>query len=123
MASDWDDFILDFVDALGREEFTTRDFRRNLGVFMERFPDNTTPEESIRRRLQHLRDRGMIEFVDNKGTYRRVRADGAAGAMGVHAPTAEPRRRSVGRSSTRADAVCPQCFTTLAANGACGNCD
>lgn len=36
-------------------------------------PRNATVESSIRRSLQELRDSGDLDFVDNDGTYRRLR--------------------------------------------------
>lgn len=42
---------------------------QSLDVFQEEYPDAETPEQTMSRVLQELRDRGEIEFVD-RGTYR-----------------------------------------------------
>jgi len=37
------------------------------------YPHNATIESTVRRVLQELRDSEELRFVDNSGTYRRVR--------------------------------------------------
>ena len=32
-----------------------------------------TPDATLRRELQQLRDRGVVQFVDDQGTYRLIR--------------------------------------------------
>jgi DNA-binding IclR family transcriptional regulator len=41
---------------------------RDMGVFARR-PEARTPEATMRRVLQELRDEGYIKFVDNDGIY------------------------------------------------------
>jgi hypothetical protein len=45
-------------------------FEREL---KEAHPNNNNVREKIRQTLQHLRDQGLIEFVDDDGTYRRTK--------------------------------------------------
>jgi len=37
------------------------------------FPANSTVRDSLRKVLQQLRDEGLIAFIDDDGTYRRLR--------------------------------------------------
>ena len=41
--------------------------------FSARYPENNTVRDSLRRNLQELRDDGMLEFIDDRGLYRRAR--------------------------------------------------
>jgi hypothetical protein len=38
------------------------------------YPDNANVPDKLRQAMQHLRDDGFVEFVDDKGTYRRSSA-------------------------------------------------
>lgn len=48
------------------------DFKELLGSI---HPQNNNVEEKIRQQLQLLRDRGFIEFIDNRGHYRKTNID------------------------------------------------
>jgi len=41
--------------------------------FSDLHPENTFVRDKLRQTLQNLRDSGVIEFVDDRGTYRRMK--------------------------------------------------
>jgi hypothetical protein len=41
--------------------------------FRPLYPQNCTRKASLQRTMQLLRDRGIVEFVDNNGTYKRLK--------------------------------------------------
>lgn len=56
-------------------DFTRKEFQENyLGELAEMFPDNSTPDMSIDRTTQALRDDGVVEFV-SAGQYRWLEYD------------------------------------------------
>jgi SAD/SRA domain/Dam-replacing HTH domain len=57
--------------------FTLSDVYAYEGELAANHPANENVRDKIRQTLQHLRDAGLIEFVDDRGTYRRV-----AGVLG-----------------------------------------
>ena len=73
------DHVLAIIRTLPRD-FSLRDVYRHARELQRRFPDNTEIEAAIRAALQTLRDAGLVEFLDNRGHYRRL-------------PAAEPPRR------------------------------
>jgi len=55
-------------------DFTLSDlYRRSEKRLQELFPANSTVRDSLRKVLQQLRDEGLIAFIDDDGTYRRLR--------------------------------------------------
>jgi hypothetical protein len=54
------------------EEFLLADVYRHLAVIRQKRPHVKELEASARAALQTLRDAGYIEFLDNRGQYRRV---------------------------------------------------
>jgi type II restriction enzyme len=71
----WDSEVLQRVCARWKVGDT---FRQDEVYFMEselssRFPRNTHVKDKIRQVLQHLRDQGYLRFVDDRGTYLRLR--------------------------------------------------
>ncbi|MCH9695193.1 MAG: hypothetical protein K0U72_11855 [Gammaproteobacteria bacterium] len=54
------------------EEFSLPDVYRHLDPVRERRPHVKELEASARAALQTLRDAGYIEFMDNRGQYRRL---------------------------------------------------
>jgi hypothetical protein len=53
------------------EEFTLEDvYARCEQELRQLHPDNSHIRDKIRQLLQHLRDSGQLDFVDNSGTYR-----------------------------------------------------
>ena len=53
------------------EHFTLDEIYEYQGHFSELYPDNRHVEDKLRQTLQHLRDDGIIEFVD-RGIYKRL---------------------------------------------------
>ena len=58
--------VFDDIEQIGLEIFTTQDIYQFKGQFTGKTPENT-----IRRNLQELRDIGLLEFVD-KGVYKKL---------------------------------------------------
>ena len=58
----------------GSAAFTRQDLiDAELGrIVSETGSQGATPEMTLSRELQQLRDRGVIEFVDDRGSYRLV---------------------------------------------------
>lgn len=46
-----------------------------LPVFEEAYPNAETPAQTFSRVMQELRDRGEVDFVDGRGTYRLLALD------------------------------------------------
>lgn len=66
--------VLNCVNTVD-EIFSLKDiyaFKELLGSI---HPQNNNVEEKIRQQLQLLRDRGFIEFIDNRGHYRKTNID------------------------------------------------
>jgi len=53
--------------------FTLKEIYEFEERFSRLFPKNRHLPEGFRWALQRLRDQGVIDFVDNRGTYRRIR--------------------------------------------------
>lgn len=58
--------VFDGIERLGLEQFTTQDIYQFKSQF-----SGKTPENTIRRNLQELRDIGLLEFVE-KGVYKKL---------------------------------------------------
>jgi hypothetical protein len=69
----WKSGILDIITINWRRgsRFTLRELYSKAGRLKQRYPQNATPDARIRQVLQDLRDEGRIDFLDNRGTYRR----------------------------------------------------
>lgn len=75
---DWSETVADavrrHVSNTGNAEFT----RQGLidaeldQIISETGSQGKTPEMTLSRELQQLRDEGIIEFVDDRGTYRLI---------------------------------------------------
>lgn len=75
---DWSEVVEEavrrHVDSTGDPVFTRREL---IDAELDRIVSETgshgaTPEMTLSRELQQLRDAGVIEFVDDHGTYRLV---------------------------------------------------
>ncbi|WP_143737123.1 hypothetical protein [Erythrobacter tepidarius] len=72
----WTEAVTDAVRRLaaGRPErtFTRKELLESEGLRMcaETGTIGKTPMQTVSRELQQLRDAGVIEFLDNRGTYR-----------------------------------------------------
>lgn len=60
------------IDKMPFDRFTLRDVYERMTPLAELRPHVKELKASIRAALEKLRDRGLIEFVDNRGTYRRL---------------------------------------------------
>lgn len=76
---DWSEVVEEavrrHVDSTGEPVFTRQeliDAELNR-IVAETGSDGITPERTLSRELQQLRDAGVLEFVDDRGTYRLVR--------------------------------------------------
>jgi len=71
----WDELVRDAVErvALPGEDFTTDQIYAYEDRFRKIYPGNENVRAKVRQCLQHLRDAGRIDFVDNEGTYKRIR--------------------------------------------------
>jgi DNA topoisomerase VI subunit A len=71
----WEDAILDIITEKWNigETFTIRDLYFEEKRLSYSFPKNQHVRERIRATMQFLRDAKYIEFIDNRGTYRRVK--------------------------------------------------
>jgi 5-methylcytosine-specific restriction protein B len=75
----WQELLLkcikDHCNQSGTRLFTFQDLLQYLPIFTEAFPNNNTPESTLARQLQILRDKGIIKFLDNKGNYELINQD------------------------------------------------
>ena len=71
----WDSELLSLLREEWRvgEAFTLDDVYRHEGRFARLYPRNRHRRDKLRQTLQHLRDEGMVEFLDDHGHYRRIR--------------------------------------------------
>ncbi|WP_250227770.1 hypothetical protein [Anaeropeptidivorans aminofermentans] len=68
----WNEDVLDCLIKIETDIFSLNDvymFEAHLSML---HPDNKNVRAKIRQQLQLLRDYGKIEFVDNRGTYRKL---------------------------------------------------
>lgn len=72
----WTEAVIDAVQRVAANKpdgiFSRNDLILQEGARMcaETGTSGETPMQTVSRELQQLRDRGVIEFVDGKGTYR-----------------------------------------------------
>lgn len=70
----WKEFVyrlvLEYCDRNGKRTFTLRDFFAAHEKEFNKFkPSNRHPLPKVRQQLQFLRDDGLIQFRDGRGTY------------------------------------------------------
>lgn len=71
--SGWLALTMEGVMALKSDTFTMDDLDALCtGKAAERYPENKHVRAKLRQQLQRLRDLGLVEFVDDKGEYRRL---------------------------------------------------
>lgn len=95
----WDEEIREIVGTLSQDVFTLAELYEYLPELQARHPDNDNVDAKIRQTIQHLRASGEVEFVDNRGTYRRLETS--------RIPELADLRRRVGRRTGRPDAGAP----------------
>jgi putative restriction endonuclease len=75
---DWSEVVEEavrrYVDSTGDPLFTRQDL---IGAELDRIVSETgsegaTPNMTLSRELQQLRDSGVLEFVDDRGSYRLI---------------------------------------------------
>jgi putative restriction endonuclease len=75
---DWSEVVEEAVRRLvassGNAEFTRQDLiEAELDwIVGETSSEGKTPERTLSRELQQLRDEGVVEFVDDHGSYRLI---------------------------------------------------
>ncbi len=62
--------VLSAVRALGKPVFTLREVLAHAAALQRLHPENRHVAAKVRQQLQRLRDLELLEFVDNRGTYR-----------------------------------------------------
>lgn len=67
----WKRTMFTVVDSIENIEFSLTDIYEKEYVFSEKFPNNHTVKDSMRRNLQELRDLGLIKFLGN-GKYKKL---------------------------------------------------
>ncbi len=65
--------VLNCVNALLDDAFSLDDIYKYENLLKNIHPQNNNIRDKIRQQLQLLRDRGIIEFIDNRGHYRRLK--------------------------------------------------
>ena len=75
---DWSEVVEEAVrrhiDSTGDPVFTRQELRDAQldWIISETGSEGETPQQTLSRELQQLRDSGVLEFVDDRGTYRLV---------------------------------------------------
>jgi hypothetical protein len=75
---DWSEVVEEavrrHVDSTGNRVFTRQELQEAEldRIVSEAGSEGSTPHQTLSRELQQLRDSGVIEFVDDRGTYRLV---------------------------------------------------
>ena len=73
--TDWTDAVwecLELMDIHKGQTFSLNDIYAAEHVLRRIYPDNEHIEDKIRQQLQIMRDAGRLEFINNKGIYRRL---------------------------------------------------
>jgi len=70
----WKEFVyrlvIEFCNERGKRTFTLREFFPAYEKEFRQFkPQNRYPLPKVRQQLQFLRDDGMVQFIDRRGTY------------------------------------------------------
>ena len=70
--STWLEDVLDCLTVIESDYFTLDDVYIFETHLSELHPNNRNVRAKMRQQLQILRDRGIIDFVNNNGTYRKL---------------------------------------------------
>ncbi|MEM3342094.1 MAG: HNH endonuclease [Thermoplasmata archaeon] len=68
----WRKEIIKIINSIDKVEFNLQDvysYEKNLS---DLFPNNRHIKAKIRQQLQILRDEGVLEFIDNRGRFRKL---------------------------------------------------
>jgi type II restriction enzyme len=71
----WDSELEQIIKRHWRpgQDFTLDEVYRHEPHFSRLYPNNRHRLQKLRQTLQHLRDQGVLEFVDDQGRYKRLR--------------------------------------------------
>jgi 5-methylcytosine-specific restriction enzyme B len=79
----WQELLINCIknhcNKSGTRFFSFQDMLQYLSIFTNAFPNNNTPESTLARQLQIIRDKGIIKFLDNKGNYELIDQDAGSG--------------------------------------------
>lgn len=64
--------VLNCINSIESDTFSLKDVYKFESLLKNLHPDNNNVKDKIRQQLQFLRDGGVIEFIDNKGHYKKV---------------------------------------------------
>lgn len=65
--------VLNCVNMILDDTFSLEDVYKFERLLKNIHPNNNNIKDKIRQQLQFLRDRGIIEFIDNRGHYRKLK--------------------------------------------------
>ena len=70
--TDWTYAVLSELKKIGDGEFifSSDDFEKMVPNLANLYPRNAHIIDKIRQQLQILRDNGIVEFIDDNGTYK-----------------------------------------------------
>jgi DNA-binding HxlR family transcriptional regulator len=71
----WDDELLDLISKKWKigQSFTLEDIYQFENHFSKLYPKNNFVEDKLRQTLQHLRNKGYVEFKNKRGNYTRIK--------------------------------------------------
>lgn len=64
--------VLNCINSIRNDIFSLGDIYAFESLLRKLHPNNNNVKEKIRQQLQFLRDRGFVEFIDNKGHYKKI---------------------------------------------------
>lgn len=64
--------VLNCINTIHECEFSIDDMYAFESLLKNIHPNNNNIKDKIRQQLQFLRDKGIIEFVDNRGHYKKI---------------------------------------------------
>lgn len=65
--------VLNCINTIPDDIFSSDDIYKFEELLKNIYPQNNNVKEKIRQQLQLLRDKGIIEFIDNRGHYRKLK--------------------------------------------------
>lgn len=64
--------VLNCINAIPNDVFTLEEIYAFEDLLKIKHPNNARIKDKIRQQLQYLRDRGFIDFVNNRGLYKKI---------------------------------------------------
>lgn len=70
----WDDELAKIIRKRWRvgQTFKLEEIYKFEDHFSRTYPENNFIQEKLRQALQHLRDQKIVEFMSDRGTYKRI---------------------------------------------------